>query len=107
MRERWPKLAAYFGLEGVPPFEGDQEGEVLKPSEYIKKYQCEAEKLGVRSSPVFKGGFLDSYGFYLDFDRQLSLDKVRKAGFEEEVDPNVSWFKAFKNFKEAGMIVGC
>ncbi|KAL8918125.1 MAG: hypothetical protein Q9172_005552 [Xanthocarpia lactea] len=107
MRERWPKLAAYFGLEGVSPSEGDQEGEMLKPSEYIKKHQREAEKLGVKSSPVFKGGFLDSYGFYLDFDRQLSLDKVREAGFGEELDPNVSWFKAFENFKEAGMIIGC
>ncbi|KAI4263713.1 MAG: hypothetical protein L6R42_001153 [Xanthoria sp. 1 TBL-2021] len=102
MRDRWPRLAAYFGLQGVAPVEG----EVLKPSEYINRYQGEAEKLGVKSSPVFKGEFLDSYGFYLDFDRQLSLEKVRKAGFAEEMDPNASWFRAFGRFKEARMIVG-
>ncbi|KAL8653692.1 MAG: hypothetical protein Q9226_003743 [Calogaya cf. arnoldii] len=102
MRARWPKLAAYFGLQGVAPVEGQDKG--LKPSEYINKYQGEAEKLGVKSSPVFKGDFLDTYGFYLDFDRQLSLEKVRQAGFAEEIDPNASWFRAFGRFEKAGMI---
>ncbi|KAL8804545.1 MAG: hypothetical protein Q9200_005782 [Gallowayella weberi] len=108
MRERWPRLAAYFGLEGIGPVEEGAQGEqtLLKPSEYITKYQREAEKRGVKSSPVFKGQFLDSYGYYLDFDRQLSLEKLRKAGFCEELDPNASWFKAFERFKMAGMIAG-
>ncbi|KAL8775102.1 MAG: hypothetical protein Q9209_000581, partial [Squamulea sp. 1 TL-2023] len=105
MQTRWPKLAAYFGLEGVAPVE-DGEGDVMTPSEYIRKHQGEAEKMGVKGSEVFKGQFLDTYGYYLDFDRQLNLEKVRKAGFREEVDPNASWFKAFERFKRAGMIVG-
>lgn len=104
MRERWPKLAAYFGLEGTAPVAGDEQEAVLKPSEYIKKHQNVLEKNGVKSSAVFKGEFLDSYGYYLDFDRHLSLEKLRKAGFREELDPNESWFKAFERFKTAGMI---
>ncbi|KAL8705861.1 MAG: hypothetical protein Q9225_008001 [Loekoesia sp. 1 TL-2023] len=104
MRERWPALAAYFGLEGTAPAEGDDG--LLKPSEYIKKHAGVLEQRGVNISPVFKGEFLDSYGYYLDFDRHLSLEKVRKTGFTEELDPNESWFKAFDRFKRAGMIAG-
>lgn len=105
MKERWPALATYFGLEGTPPIENDNK-ERLQPSEYIKKHYNVLEKHGVKSSPVFRGDSLDSYGYYLDFDRQLSLEKVKKAGFEEEKDPNESWFEAFDRFKRAGMIVG-
>lgn len=104
MRDRWPALAAYFGLEGTAPVD-DGEG-MLKPSEYIKKHYGVLEKYRVKSSPVFQGEFLDSYGYYLDFDRHLSLEKVRKAGFTEAKDPNESWFKAFDRFKRAGMIAG-
>ncbi|KAL8729177.1 MAG: hypothetical protein Q9166_004916 [cf. Caloplaca sp. 2 TL-2023] len=103
MRERWPKLAVYFGLEGIEPIE---DSEVLKSSEYIKMHHDALEASGVKSNPVFKGEFMDSYGYYLDFDRQLSLEKMREAGFMEEMDPNESWFKAFGGFKEAGMIAG-
>ncbi|KAL9604432.1 MAG: hypothetical protein Q9179_001848 [Wetmoreana sp. 5 TL-2023] len=103
MRERWPTLAAYFGLEGTGPAEGDG---VLKPSEYIAKHRGVFEKNGIKSSPVFQGDFLDSYGYYLDFDRHMSLEKIKMAGFTEELDPNGSWFKAFDRYKRAGMIAG-
>ncbi|KAL8693587.1 MAG: hypothetical protein Q9218_001629 [Villophora microphyllina] len=101
MKERWPELAAYFGLEGVGPEEGNH---ALKPSEYIAKHSTVLEEAGVESSPVFKGEFLDSYGYYLDFDRHMSLEKLRKAGFAEEIDPNQSWFRAFDRYKKAGML---
>ncbi|KAL8833218.1 MAG: hypothetical protein Q9170_004413 [Blastenia crenularia] len=106
MKERWPALAGYFGLEGTAPAEDDEGQKMLKPSGYITKHQGALKEAGVKSSPVFKGEFLDSYGYYLDFDRQLSLEKVRKAGFREELNPNRSWFKAFDRFKRAGMIAG-
>ena len=101
MTERWPALASYFELEGTGPVD---DSDLLKPSEYIKKHQAILEKKGLKGTEVFKGEFLDSYGYYLTFDRQMSLDKVRSAGFEEEIDPNSSWFKAFDRFKAAGMI---
>lgn len=105
MRERWPSLAAFFGLQGTAPIDEDEgRQKALQPSEYISKHQGEAEKRGAKSSAVFKGTFLDSYGYYLDFDRQLSLEKVRRAGFGEEVDPNESWMKAFERFQKGGMI---
>lgn len=105
MSELWPALAGYFGLQGVGPVdEGDTS--VLKPGEYIRAHEHVLEDRSGKRNPVFQAGFLDSYGYYLTFDRQLSLDKAREAGFEEEVDPTRSWFKAFDRLKEAGMIPG-
>ncbi len=102
MASRWPALAAYFGLEGTGPTNDDSA--VLKPSEYIQKHRHVLDQAGCKSSAVFKADFLDSYGYYLTLDRQLSLDKARSAGFLEEIDPISSWFKAFERFKSAGMI---
>lgn len=103
MRERWPRLAAYFGLQGIAPSD-DQN--ILKPSEYTAKHGAVLEKVGVKNSPVFKSDFLDSYGYYLAFDRHLSLEKVKTAGFTEELDPNQSWFMAFDRYRKAEMIPG-
>lgn len=87
MVERWPALAAYFGLEGVGP---SDDPSVLKPGEYVAKHREVLEKNGIKGNPVFKGHFLDTYGWYLSFDRQMSLDKARSVGFTEEIDPNSS-----------------
>lgn len=100
MSERWPALAAYFGLEGVGPDPNAQ----VKPGEYLNENRGVLEKAGVKVSEVFKGCYLDNYGYYLTFDRYLSLEKARSVGFKEEKDPNLSWFRAFDQFKEAGMI---
>ncbi|KAJ9661101.1 hypothetical protein H2201_006651 [Coniosporium apollinis] len=101
MSERWPALAKYFGLEGIGPVDDPN---VLKPGEFVKKHQCVLEEHGMKSNQVFKADFLDTYGYYLTSDRQLSLDKARAAGFSEEIDPASSWFKAFDRCKMAGMI---
>ena len=101
MSERWPALARYFGLEGVSP---SDDPDLLKPSEFVEKHLATTRAQGLRENKVFKGKFLDSYGYYLTVDRQLSLEKVRSAGFGEEIDPNLSWFKTFDRFKVAGMI---
>ena len=103
MSERWPALASYFGLEGTGPVDDPN---LLKPGEYINKHRKVLEQYGVKSLDVFKGDFLDTYGYYLTFDRQLSLDRARSAGFSEEIDPTLSWFKAFDRFKRAHMIPG-
>jgi len=104
MSERWPALASYFGLEGIGPVEYMNDQKVLLPGEYTKKHQHVLKEHCTRANEVFKAEFLDTYGYYLTVDRQLCLDKVRAAGFSEEIDPNSSWFKAFDRFKKAGMI---
>jgi len=102
MQEKWPALAKYFGLEGVGP---SDDPNVLPPSKYAEKHAHVLKQLGIKANTVFQGEFLDTYGFYLNFDRHMSLEKIRKAGFEEEGDPDLAWFKAFDKYKEAGMII--
>lgn len=101
MSERWPALANYFELEGIDPVDDPK---VLRPGEYMNKHRDVLEKHGIRNNQVLKADFLDTYGYYLTSDRQLSLDKVRAAGFSEEIDPTSSWYKAFDGFRMAGMI---
>lgn len=64
MSERWPAVAKYFGLEGVGP----ADDHVLRTGECIKKQPAYFGRALVQ---VFKSEFLDTYGYYLTFDRQL------------------------------------
>ncbi|KAK8867415.1 Tannase and feruloyl esterase family protein [Apiospora arundinis] len=107
MRDLWPRLAAWFGLVGVGP-EARSDTEPL-PSEYVERYQGVFGEHGL--DKAVKGGVgagrkqLDSVGTWLTFDRQLSLDRLRAAGFEERRDPIEGWLKAFEKFREAGLIL--
>ena len=104
MRERWPAIAKYFGLEGTGPLD---EGEgSLKPGEYIEMHKDVLDQWGGKGSRVFEAEALDGYGFHFTFDRHMSLEKVRGVGFAEELEPNGSWFKAFGRLRDAGMIPG-
>jgi len=103
MRERWPKIAAWFGLVGTGPVSEPNETTLL-PGQYIQKHAKVLVEKGL-GNLVWKPEFLDSYGFYLDFDRQIRLDKCQQAGFIAERDPNEGWFEAFEKFKRAGMIL--
>lgn len=104
MAERWPAICSYFGLEGVAPLD-EGKGSLL-PGQYLQEHKSALEVKGLKGVDVWKGDFLDTYGFYLDFDRELSLDLIREKGFLEERDPDQSWFRTFDKFKEAGMIIG-
>ncbi|KAJ7683852.1 hypothetical protein B0H17DRAFT_985650 [Mycena rosella] len=104
MRERWPALAAYFGLVGVGPPAPD--AITLKPGEYALKHQDVLKARCKKPNDVFGAAFLDRYGYFLNFDRQLSMEKIRGIGFDEELDPVQSWLKAFERFRKAGMIPG-
>ncbi|KAJ6544364.1 hypothetical protein B0H19DRAFT_1212553 [Mycena capillaripes] len=104
MRERWPALAAHFGLVGVGPLAADVV--TLKPGEYALKHQDVLKAKCRKPNDVFGATFLDRYGYHLTFDRQLSLEKIREVGFLEEIDPLKSWIKAFERFKRAGMVPG-
>ncbi|KAL8786438.1 MAG: hypothetical protein Q9195_008208 [Heterodermia aff. obscurata] len=101
MSQRWPQLAGYFGLKGTGPVDDPN---ALRPGAYIKKHGDVLQKYGVKNSNVAQGERLDGYGYHYTFDRQLSLDKAREAGFADEIDPVESWYKAFDRFKRFGMI---
>ncbi|KAF7984319.1 hypothetical protein HWV62_15307 [Athelia sp. TMB] len=102
MNERWPALAKYFGLVGTGPVNNGEGME--KPGGYMNRHSQVLKDVGVKTSEVFQGGFLDQYGWWCIRDRQFSLEKARKAGWVDEMDPNASWYKAFDTFKAAGML---
>ncbi|KAF9072204.1 hypothetical protein BDP27DRAFT_1290701 [Rhodocollybia butyracea] len=100
MAERWPALASFFGLVGIGPVHGG----IVKPSEYIAKHQDILDKAGISANQVWGTGQLDGVGYHLSFHRQLSLEKARLAGFEEELDPSQSWLKSFERMQNAGLL---
>ncbi|RAK99917.1 SDR family oxidoreductase [Aspergillus ibericus CBS 121593] len=119
----WPQLARWFGLVGVGPVESAQEteqnklkvGELpeqassLAPGEYIAKYQDIFTRYGCQKA--ITGGVgagnrqLDSVGYWLTFDRQLCLEKLKGTGFEEDRDPVEGWLESFALFRKAGLIL--
>ncbi|KAK8119781.1 uncharacterized protein PG998_004407 [Apiospora kogelbergensis] len=107
MRDIWPRLAAWFGLVGTGP-EARSNTEPL-PSEYVEQYQAVFGEhcLGnaVRGGVGAGRKQLDSVGSWLTFDRQLSLDRLRDAGFKERRDPIDGWLEAFEMFRKAGLIL--
>jgi hypothetical protein len=103
MRERWPQIASWFGLKGVGPPETASASD-QKPSKFIRENEEKLKEAGVKGVDIWNAGQLDSYGYWLTFDRHLSLERLRKAGFEEERRPEQGWWDAFEMFKKAGMI---
>lgn len=123
-RELWPKLAAWFGLEGVDHNATcDDDGytlrsrvgdhfkttSILTPGRYVLEHGDVFRQL--RRDKALSGGVgagnlqLDSVGFWLTFDRQLSLERLRSTGFEGERDPVEGWLESFQMFRKAGLII--
>ncbi|RJE17825.1 hypothetical protein PHISCL_09835 [Aspergillus sclerotialis] len=100
----WPGIAAWFELKGVGPAEDD----TLKPSEYIDKYRHLFAENGIPKGLTCGVGSgnkqLDSFGWWLSFDRQLSPKRLRSVGFTEQRDPVESWLETFERFRKAGII---
>ena len=48
----------------------------LLPGEYLQANKEKLEEKRLKGVDVWKGDFLDTYGFYCDFDRQLGLKKT-------------------------------
>ncbi|KAI0506926.1 hypothetical protein F5B22DRAFT_621895 [Xylaria bambusicola] len=120
--ELWPRLTNWFGLVGTGPVEDstiDQSslavGELPeaarapKPGEYIARHktvfsQCGNEKAIDRG--VSAGcRQLDSVGYWLTFDRHLSLKKLRETGFKADRDPIEGWIESFEMFRKAELIL--
>ncbi|PRP80478.1 hypothetical protein PROFUN_11700 [Planoprotostelium fungivorum] len=68
----------------------------LLPGEYVQNYAEFLEEQGVKKNQVFKGNYLDHYGYH---------EIVQEAGFTEHTNPNNSWFGAFSQMKAAGILL--
>jgi hypothetical protein len=81
----------------------------LTPREYIVKHKGVFEKCG--RFKALEGGVgagsqqLDSVGYWLTFDRQLSLKKLRATGFEGDKNAIGGWLDSFAMFRKAGLII--
>lgn len=102
----WPAIAAWFGLVGVGP--GAGEG-APSPSEYVDSFKhvfAEQGRPRALTCGVGVGSAqLDSVGWWLKFDRHLSLGRLRALGFDEERNPVEGWLDAFEQFRAAGIIL--
>ncbi|KAM4064342.1 sirq protein [Hirsutella rhossiliensis] len=102
----WPAIASWFGLVGVGPA-GDEGA--LKPGEYVAKHkQAFAEQNRPKALKCGVGAGsaqLDAVGWWLKFDRHLSLERLRVLGFQEQRDPVEGWLGAFEQFRAAGIIL--
>ncbi|KAJ5577504.1 uncharacterized protein N7459_006468 [Penicillium hispanicum] len=123
--EIWPHLARWFGLQGGPPpadssSQGNENntlraGELprstpsLMPGEYIAKHRDVFASCGhmkaVEAGVGAGNRQLDSVGYWLTFDRQMSLARLRETGFEGDRDPIQGWLESFEMFKKAGLIL--
>jgi hypothetical protein len=103
MRERWPQIARWFGLKGVAPPESAN-ADTVRPSAFVREHSERLVESGVKGVDIWNPGQLDSYGYWLTFDRQMSLERLRGVGFGEEKRPEEGWWEAFDMFKRAGMI---
>ncbi|KAJ4296560.1 hypothetical protein N0V90_006605 [Kalmusia sp. IMI 367209] len=103
MRDRWPEITSWFGLKGTPP-PATASVEDTKPSEFIKMHSMRLQHAGAKGVQIWNANQLDSYGYWLTFDRHLSLERLRTAGFAEESAPREGWTEAFNLFKKAGMV---
>jgi hypothetical protein len=49
------------------------------------------KEAGVKGVDIWSAAQLDSYGYWLTFDRHLSLQRLSDAGFEEERRQEEGW----------------
>ncbi|KAJ5543896.1 hypothetical protein N7494_005175 [Penicillium frequentans] len=106
--ERWPILAAYFGLEGVGPDDAN-----LHPTEYIDQHWHELQALchqrGLREDIIYKsmhntGSRMGSLRL-MDFDRPFNLGRARSIGFEEVITTKESWYIAFDRVRDTKIML--
>ncbi|KAK6217975.1 hypothetical protein LQW54_003031 [Pestalotiopsis sp. IQ-011] len=119
--EIWPQLAKWFGLVGTGPADSSeadnntlkvgqvsQSSSVLTPGEYVSKYKDVFVQSGLQKAA--SGGVgagsrqLDSVGYWLTFDRQMSIKRLRDTGFEGDSDPILGWLESFEMFRKVGLI---
>lgn len=104
---KWPVICAYFGLKGTGPQEdAPQPGAFIKEhrDRWISLAKEKDLKLQQLDNEFANPGFQHYIMSLFTFDRMLSLDAIRKAGFEDECDEKTAWYTAFDRFREANII---
>ncbi|KAF8249118.1 hypothetical protein K440DRAFT_654265 [Wilcoxina mikolae CBS 423.85] len=99
---KWPKIAEWFGLEGVGPEEGGEEPRVWwGRNRRVYEEMVKVEGLKERE---LEWEFVDVVMRVFDVDREYDLGKARRLGWEEERLPELGWWRAFEMMREFGVI---
>lgn len=100
------RAAANFFV--IPPVKGvapSDSAQGCLPGDFVRESRQLLESAGVKGASVWNTSQLDSYGYWLTFDRHLSLRRLRQeAGYSERSKPEEGWWNAFELFRKAGMI---
>ncbi|PGH18951.1 hypothetical protein AJ80_04278 [Polytolypa hystricis UAMH7299] len=109
---QWPALCSWFGLKGTPPVDHERSTTVTpSPDAYIashvEDFKRMIQKHGLKDwyvvSPTMDG--TDNWGLTkLNFDRHLSLEKIRATGYLEEESPIDSWTQVLQRMRDAKLI---
>jgi len=107
--ERWPIMVSYFGLKGTPPIEP---AETTYPAdkwwnEHQDDYKRMCAEYGLRERQIPPESWIFTLvaGYsYLQRDRQMSLDKIRSLGFNEELQVGEGHFIGFGRMVAANII---
>jgi hypothetical protein len=108
--ERWPALAAAWGLEGVPTRQEDTAmtragADVTKwAAEHKDTWRALEQEHGLRPGVLEATQFDFFFVMNVPLDRQLDLSKVKSAGFMEEADAAAAYEEAWKKFAQAKVL---
>ncbi|KAL9088367.1 MAG: hypothetical protein Q9159_003141 [Coniocarpon cinnabarinum] len=107
--EKWPRIAAFFGLKGTGP--GKDSGKMGAMDKWAKdnegKWKELEQKNGLKTGiyEKYSWGFIDGVTIAFDFDRQYDMSAVREAGFQEMVDTvQDGYVAAFQRMRKAKII---
>ncbi|EEP77034.1 predicted protein [Uncinocarpus reesii 1704] len=108
----WPAICSWFGLVGKPPIdnETDKTGSP-GPDEYISMHDTEYKEMvdvfRLKGWPVSSPSMDGSPNWELtklNFDRHLSLQKLKSTGFKDDEEPAESWIRTFERMRKAKVI---
>jgi hypothetical protein len=123
--QRWPIMAEYFGLKGLPPTEPAEgesrilhnkavltdEVEVFPADRWWNEHQADYKKMCVefglreRTIPPESWTFALVAGCsYLKRDRHLSLAKIRSLGFTDEYAPGQGQIIGYNRMVESNIL---
>ncbi|KAL4780060.1 hypothetical protein BJX76DRAFT_339163 [Aspergillus varians] len=94
---KWPLLAEYFGLEGTGPGEKGWEEIDQWWAEHQHEYQKMCDEYGLQKRTIGEATwiFVRAGLTLLDRNREMSLDKIRRVGFTEELPVGHGHYLAF------------
>ncbi|OAA62750.1 SirQ [Niveomyces insectorum RCEF 264] len=110
--EKWPVVAAYFGLKGVaPPAAGGAGPDpVIYLADHFAEWQALEKKHGLQTGRVGNernyGGFVQFIMSMFDFDRQMDMTKcfAMMGKHKVEYTTQETFYTAFDRFRKAKII---